>query len=285
MAPNPPGEYPRRWYRTPREYRKWDRAWASDTRTKNRPRILAEGDSWFSYPRKLVAAGGPSNIMQHLASRHRRLILLFSESGDELGKMLSENNQKRLLNALADFEFDLFLFSAGGNDFVGEGTFEQYLKPGKPHSAASWINKDAAGGLFDGLRDDFAAFVVKALQASKNPKTRMLIHTYDEVYPRNKGARFLGMKFGPWLWPDLEKMEVPLEHRHAVANWFLNEWAKRLKQVRAGLPAELKPRFKVIDTRGTLSGIEDWKDEIHPNPKGFKKLAQRFREAEPKFLD
>lgn len=92
------------------------------------------------------------------------------------------------------------------------------------------------------------------------------------------------MKFGPWLWPDLEKMQVPLDLRHQVANWFLNEWAKRVKQVRTGLPAELKPRFKVIDTRGTLSGIEDWKDEIHPNSKGFKKLAQRFRDAEPKFL-
>ena len=285
MAPNPPGEYPRRWYRTPLEYRKWDKAWASDPRTENRPRILAEGDSWFSYPRKLVVAGGPSNIMQHLASRHRRLILLFSESGDEMGKMMSENNQKRLLKALTDFEFDLFLFSAGGNDFVGKGTFKKYLKTGSASSAVSWVNKPAAQTLFDGLRDQFAAFVVKALRASKNPKTRMLTHTYDVVHPRNKGAKFLGMKFGPWMWPDLEALQVPLGLRHAVANWFLNEWAKRLKQVRAGLPAELKPRFKVIDTRGTLSGIEDWKDEIHPNSKGFKKLAKRFREAEPKFLD
>lgn len=272
MAPNPPGEYALRWHRTRRPYRRWDRAWADDPRRRHFPRILAEGDSWFSYPRKHIAFGKRSNLMQHLANRHRRLILMFAESGDEMGKMLRPKNRKLLLDSAAEFRFDLFLFSAGGNDFVGEGTFGQYLNDSGGESAISWINTAKADALFDGLRDQFGRFVQDALCKAKNPKMKLLTHTYDRVYPRDQGTTLLGKKFGPWLWPDLnrEGKEVPPDLHEAVANWFLNAWAKRLKQVKTGLPQELKARYKVIDTRQTLAGIEDWKDEIHPTSEGFK---------------
>lgn len=286
MAPNPPGEYALRWHRTRRPYRRWDKAWADDLRRRHYPRILAEGDSWFSYPREHIAFGKRSNLMQHLANRHRRLILHFSESGHELSTMLKPKNRKLLLDSAKEFHFDLFLWSAGGNDFVGKGTFAKYLNDTGGSSAISWINQTVAHELFDGLRDSFAGFVAESLCVAKNPKMKMLTHTYDRVIPRNKGTKLLGKEFGPWLWPDLnrEGKEVPEELWIPVANWFLNEWAKRLKQVKAGLPAELKPRFKLIETRGTLAGIEDWKDEIHPTSEGFKKLAQKFRDAEPDFL-
>lgn len=286
MAPNPPGEYALRWHRTRRPYRRWDKAWANDLRRKHYPRILAEGDSWFSYPRQHIAFGKRSNLMQHLADRHRRLILHFSESGHELSTMLKAENRKLLIDSAKEFHFDLFLWSAGGNDFVGEGTFGEYLNSAGGSSAISWINQGKADALFDRLRDQFGRFVQDALSKAKNPKMKLLTHTYDRVFPRNKGTRLLGKEFGPWIWPDLnrEGKEVP-EHLHGpVANWFLDAWAKRLKAIKTDLPAELKSRYKVIETRGTLAGIEDWKDEIHPTSDGFKKLAQKFRDAEPDFL-
>lgn len=274
------GEPPKRWHRTIPEYR----AWSRDHRMRGKPRIFAEGDSWFSYPRKHLVAGKPANLMQHLASRHRRLILLFSESGDTMRNILSKRNRKRMLGAVRNNDFDLFLFSGGGNDFAGKGTFGKYLKPGGSE-ATSWVHQTDAGKLFSELRRDFDGFVREALREADNPQMRMMIHTYDLPYPRNKGLTLLGHTLGPWLWPDLDKTGVPAELHRDVARWFLDRWADELHRLRDGLPADLRARFDVVETRGTLDDVRQWKDEIHPTSSGFKKLARKLKAAAPEFLD
>jgi hypothetical protein len=46
-------------------------------------------------------------------------------------------------------------------------------------------------------------------------------------------------------------------------------------QMLGGLASNVANNFQVVDTRGTI-GPNDWSNEIHPEPDGFYKLAQKF---------
>ena len=101
-------------------------------------------------------------------------------------------------------------------------------------------------------------------------------HTYDIVTPRNAGA---GLNHGPWLWPALNAYDVPQGDRSALAKAFL----ARLQALTLGLGL---PNLHVVSTQGTLEPADvvsgpshDWENEIHPNPGGYAKLAQRVGAA------
>jgi len=47
----------------------------------------------------------------------------------------------------------------------------------------------------------------------------------------------------------------------------------------SGLASDATNNFHLVDTRGTIAAPNDWSNEIHPNPDGFYRLAQRFLTA------
>ena len=69
---------------------------------RNRVNVVAEGDSWFDYPRKYVIAGKPANIIDHVQRwgfRHINLLRLASNA-DEATEMLSGGQRHRLTKLL-----------------------------------------------------------------------------------------------------------------------------------------------------------------------------------------
>ena len=38
---------------------------------RSRPNVIAEGDSWFAYPREFLAFGTPNNVIDHLKKMKR----------------------------------------------------------------------------------------------------------------------------------------------------------------------------------------------------------------------
>src|SRR5690606_13444516 len=72
--------------------------------------ILAEGDSWFEYPRFIT------DVIDHLNKRNDYAIKSIAYGGDWLSNILLENEYIEELSLLKP---DVFLISGGGNDIVG----------------------------------------------------------------------------------------------------------------------------------------------------------------------
>jgi len=92
-------------------------------------RILAEGDSWFAYPRRFIAFGESANIVQILAERKYYLIYSTASLGDEATSMMTGEQKFGFTKRISTNEFDIVLFSGGGNDIVGKYDFDFFLKP------------------------------------------------------------------------------------------------------------------------------------------------------------
>ena len=75
-----------------------------------------------------------------------------------------------------------------------------------------------------------------------------------------------------WMYPYLKEKDIvePADQR-AIARWML----KRFGEMMLGLQGEFAGRLHVVNTQGTLDD-NDWLNEIHPTPTGFKKIAEQL---------
>jgi len=248
-----------------------------------RASVIAEGDSWFAYPREhLVDLGRRSNVISHLRGMHRFNLLHLASNGDEALAMLSGAKKSAFLEAIHTYQPDFLLFSGGGNDVVGKWSFEFLLRGPKERGRAvpdrweNYVHRRRVVrrlGQVEGVYRDLIDYC-KAL----SKETRIVTHTYDYAVPDPRGAVFLGGlvgkvfldgKLGPWMYPYLRRKEVPRRFDAPIAVHLIDELAARLQKLAAAHPG----RFIVADTRNTVRGR--WKDEIHPKPDGFESVAKR----------
>jgi len=112
----------------------------------------------------------------------------------------------------------------------------------------------------------------------------VVLHTYDYPTPRRAPASFLFAPVrGPWLFPAFQARGLTPALQVKVTDFLVDRLAQALLALdaRAGGPGAL-PGVVVVDTRGTLERAApgstgnnaDWVNEIHPNPGGYRKLAQ-----------
>ncbi len=91
-------------------------------RKPHRVGIVAEGDSWFAYPRKWIAFGADINIVHHIADKLRGSdsanLLRLASNGDEAVEMTSGPQFQTLYKILKNNRdhIHLLLFSGGGNE-------------------------------------------------------------------------------------------------------------------------------------------------------------------------
>jgi lysophospholipase L1-like esterase len=106
--------------------------------------------------------------------------------------------------------------------------------------------------------------------------------TYDYATPRNAPARFFFFTLGPWLYPALKGAGIPETAWVPVADYLIDELGKGISDLQKG--NKRLDDFYVVKTRGTTTRAEigdtgssnDWQNEIHPNNRGYRKLAKRF---------
>ena len=102
----------------------WGPAGAADALAAARPRLVAEGDSWFDYPPGL-------DILDHLRRTHKYPIIKLSKAGDTLENMVYGTEYNRdfsrnpipfgtLISTVSREKPAAVLFSAGGNDIAGD---------------------------------------------------------------------------------------------------------------------------------------------------------------------
>jgi hypothetical protein len=233
--------------------------------------MLAQGDSWFDYP--LIGNGplpGDTDVIAQLRGIGPTppTILNLAHAGDAAVDEMSLPKQERMITQLRNpanwlhGKPDAILFSAGGNDIAGD-KFCIFLdfNDGK----ASGLNADRFAKSLGSIEACYLdLFAIRDRFASGVP---IYGHCYD--FPIPNGAHPICA--GPWLKPSLD-----------FCNWSIAEGTKIIHQALLAfrtlllkLAQDPKNNFHLVDTQGVLTPAE-WANELHPEPGGFRKIAQKF---------
>jgi hypothetical protein len=248
-------------------------------------KILIEGDSWVSHPFPGVS-NLSSQIEQFDSDDH--LVLNIASPGDEASSIFrAHGDQMKRLKRLLKSEqwgedFDLIILSAAGNDIVGPEIVEKgYLRnkrdfPGllgkellTTHFYSMLTEVVKGYGRFLNLRNDTVL----------NKDTPVITHVYSYLQPREVGTHIGPFEFNKgWIKVHFKHQGIKDDdEQHDILQEMLDAFYRRLKKLEA-----THSNFLVADTRKVLlkQGMPDvdfWFDEIHPNTRGFKKIAKHIR--------
>lgn len=233
--------------------------------SRNVPVIKAGGDSWCDYPWFLLTGGG---LPAHLSKVIGIPIENYAHAGDSTLETMGLTKAKRLTAYLPGT--DIFLFSGGGDDIMGDG-FCLLLNEnatGKREDAINWRRfSTRVQGILDNYED------LLEIRDRIAPNCLVVTHSYDFVPASMMGKGIAGF-IGPWLQPGLIWCGWTDEDDQAwIVKTMLQEY-----QVRLGKFAEQSRRHLHVNTQGTLSP-EDWDNEAHANGSGWTKLAQALNLA------
>lgn len=235
----------------------------------NRPKILAEGDSWFIYKR-----GG---IVGRLIDKRKYAVLRIASNGETVENILKG---KEYLEKLKEFRFDCFLFSGGGNDVLGE-ELPGLLKKRSQASDITDIFTPEWGQTLIRLRKQYKN-VIRAVRETRK-RCKIIAHGYDYPHPTGRGTKvlFVFNIAGPWLknvFADkgiIKKVERDFVIKELVDKF--NDMLAKLErdQIIAELQGGEPRNFYYLDLRNTVGN--DWADEIHPDSKGFRRIADKYQ--------
>lgn len=236
------------------------------------PMFLAEGDSWFN---KFYPVG--ANLLDQLDLPKGCRIIDHSWSGDKADDMFGPARISEVAQYLDAFTYRAILLSAGGNDLISQ--IGNLLKGSSNSAALDNIKLEDAFGKVETLLRTFA----DARGDTRNAKTRIFIHAYDFVTPRNAPVRH--NIAGPWVYPRLMAAGVTEKATQLrLVTELLTRWLDRL--TRLALPDSSKyiPGFHVLLSQGLLKPASaadtgrsgDWEDEIHPTNAGYRVIAERL---------
>lgn len=238
--------------------------------------ILADGDSWFSYPLSkdviewLREGGNPTPEVLNL-----------SVAGDPVTATLGVTKRQRIIDNLrnpANGDFDALLFSGGGDDIAGDQFCFWITDNG---SGSSGINTVALGEILGvvevGYHDLFS--VCKDCK----PNCKIFVHAYDFARATGIGAcalPFGGYVAGPWLKPSLDyRGWTDFDAAGAIIDRIMQEFDQLLVR----LERQYAPQVTYVRTQGTLippqsinDNASDWANELHPTEPGFNKIAGKF---------
>jgi hypothetical protein len=236
--------------------------------------MLAQGDSWFDYP---LTGNGLPFVDTDVIAQLRRIgdtqpvVLNLAHYGEAATDEMSLPKQERMITVLRDKSNwpdgkpDAILFSAGGNDIAGD-QFCIFLDFNDGH--APGLNADRfakALGMVEACYLDMFAFRDRLA-----PGVPVVGHCYD--FPIPNGAH--PACAGPWLKPSLDFCNWPLAQGRQIVHDALAAFRVMLKR----LESDSRNNFIMVDTQGVLTPNE-WANELHPEPGGFKKFAQKFADT------
>ncbi len=237
-------------------------------------KILAEGDSWFAYPRQYILLGSDANVVDHLGDNPELLIYNTSTSGDEAVTMVSGEQKFALIKRLTYNEFDHMLFSGGGNDLIGRYDFDFVIRERK--KGMTWqrcVREDRLRIKLAQLETTYRILCELVEEHAINPNMSIVTHTYDIATPRMTGFESFDLfPLGKsWMHPYMDKKKIsdPADQQ-AIVRHLLGAFKDMLLRVAGEYPA-----LTVVDTQGTLKE-DQWRNEIHPTSQGFGMIADKI---------
>lgn len=243
-----------------------------------KPVLVSEGDSWFQFPFLI------EDVIDHLGNDF--LIWSLDAAGDTAENMV--NREPEYMRGLAEQKANHvagFLFSAAGNDVIGEDeqgkpVLSSLLKQHTPGKDAAWhVDSAALAAVLTRLERDYRKVVATVRTDPAFVRLPVFIHGYDYAIP----GGFPGDTRDPsyakqdeWLGGPLKAKGItdpPLQR--AIIVLLIDALYDMLNRV-AGNSADT--RVFVVNCRNTL-GANEWADEIHGTSAGFKKVAKLFARA------
>lgn len=228
-----------------------------------RTKLLAEGDSWFNLPDYIY----PKTAVDFLGSDYDFDVSNIALWGDELEVMVTAKQYRQPLRSGL---FGHFLFSGGGNDVLG--SIPAYVKPRRPGDTDPAHAADYIKATFPQKISQMMGFYRTLANDARDAtagRVVLYVHGYANPIPK-KGGHYLG---GP-----LETLGFdPVAHAplcRAIV-------AQMVKLFNDALQSFAQGTAHVVysDLRPAM-GERDWyRDEIHPNEAGAKKIARIFAEA------
>ena len=247
------------------------------------PVLVAEGDSWFQFP-LLVR-----DTVDHLSKKYA--IWCVSAAGDTAQNMVLGERASKATEYMAALRrhkksVKAFLFSAAGNDIIGEDpvtqrpVIEDMLKPfnGNKSDIAGHINHALLGEKITFLKGAYAQVIANIRMEPGLEKLPIIIHGYDVPFPFPWSASDkrnpIWAKSDEWLGSAMKKCKInDPKLRRAIITLMINALYDMLNDL-AGDPK--KTGVWVVDCRGALPKPTDWADEIHGTSDGFSVVAARF---------
>lgn len=260
---------------------RWRRQQEFEQRIANgvrKPVLVSEGDSWFQFPFLI------EEVIDQLRSDF--LIWSLDAAGDTADNMVNRQPeymaglQRQKANGVKGF-----LFSAAGNDVIGEDllgnpVLASLLKPYAPGKDAAWhVDKGVLAQVLTRLEADYGKVVSTIRRDPAFRRLPIFIHGYDYAIPGGYPGdprRPVYAKQDEWLGgPMREKGIADLPLQRAIIHFLIDALYEMLARVAGDSAAT---HVHLVDVRGTLKQAE-WADEIHGTSAGFAKVARLFAKA------
>lgn len=242
------------------------------------PVLVSEGDSWFQFPFLI------KDVIDHLEDDY--LIWCGSAAGDTADNMIFDNPE--YMKALDDQADQVcgFLFSAAGNDVIGEDQTGVpvlsnllHRRSNRRRSASELINKAALSRVLDKLREGYLQVVATVRADVRFKSLPILIHGYDYPIPYPGGSN--DRRSPTWADKD-EWLGAPMTDKGITEPAVRREIAEILIQKLYEMLAEVAKtdaNVHLVDVRSTLKTTRDWADEIHGTSDGFRRISAKFRKV------
>jgi hypothetical protein len=247
--------------------------------------ILVEGDSWMD--RSDIFEGSLLDQLAREADRRKKNYLfinlsLFGHTMRRIGEQADEE-----FAAWAGAQtYDACLLSGGGNDLIdavadslpGHGLLRDFTGQPAPLSVADCWRQDQFVLLRDVYMTPNFRRIHDLIRSGPNVNTPILLNQYDTPTAR---AATVWPRRTAWLSHGYAKNAIPPSLWQEVTRLGFTQLAQTITSWAAMTHAANAP-VKVVPTVGVLTPAalrspgsdQDWLNEIHPNKKGWKKLAR-----------
>lgn len=239
------------------------------------PVLVSEGDSWFQFPFLI------DDVIDHLGRDH--LIWSIGAAGDTARNMVFEQPEYLAALEAQAGRVQAFLFSAAGNDVIGEDRdgrpmLARLIRSATGHEPASaLIDQPALIGQLEEIRRAYDR-VVQTVRADPRFATLpIVIHGYDYCFPGSPQDARRPLYAAPdqWLGSAFAARNVSDPGtRREIVRILIDSLYETLQAV---AEADSAQKVFVVDCRGAMPEIGDWADEIHGTDAGFGRVAERFR--------
>ncbi len=257
--------------------------------TNFRYRFLVEGDSWMDrsavFKPSLLEKLAPAMDAGHDDTLFINLSM-FGDTMRRINDCLSPDFTQWVNHTFA-WNFDAILLSAGGNDFIdaardpspGQGILRDMRGLPLPANGSDCLNPDAVADFIKKWLDPNFSNFYNVIQASKHADVPIFLNSYDTPTARDApvsagGRTWLAESYrangiDETLWPDLTG-RIFLDIKSTMTGW---------AQGRNNVFAVPTEGTLIAAAAGSIGSDQDWLNEIHPNSKGWKKLATVWRTA------
>lgn len=235
-------------------------------------KVLVEGDSWANilYPWSEYFFGYNEAFPNFIERDPRFYYRNIGWPGDTLEDIVTSSHapdgrkgaDSGLYQPIRSGIFDFLVFSGGGNDFLGGGQLECFLKPYRAGTTDPWecLDRAKVDGIYDKIRDQYLQII--SLVNVSSPQTKILLHGYDHAIPKS-GGRWLGVPF-------TSKGYTP---ESPLCSYIIAVLVDRMYELLGEIAASNRT-VRVVDVRGLCSN--HWHDELHPDRVAARAIADKF---------